>query len=270
MKSLIIENLTVKVNNREIIKNLSLTINEGEVVALLGPNGHGKSTLLNVIMGNPNYEVVSGKIFYGDENILELPVNERSKRGIFLGFQNPLEVPGVVNADFINAALNERSEKPISPIKLFSMLNKAAKDMRMPLDLANRNLNEGFSGGEKKRNEILQMKLLDPKLIMLDEIDSGLDVDGIKMVAEQINLEKAPDKIILVISHYARIYDLINPTRAILLINGKIAYDGDTKVIKKIDEEGFEWVQAELGIALEEDSPQGILGECALKENIDE
>ncbi|MGI6644809.1 MAG: Fe-S cluster assembly ATPase SufC [Bacilli bacterium] len=270
MKKLEIANLSVMVNDKQILNNVSLTIEDGEIVALLGPNGHGKSTLLNVIMGNPDYKITSGSIVYDGKDILSLPVDERSKLGIFLGFQNPAEVPGVVNADFINAALNARSEKPVSPIKLFSKINKASKEMDMPIDLANRNLNEGFSGGEKKRNEILQMKLLNPSLIMLDEIDSGLDIDGIKMVADQINLTKSSENMFLIISHYARIYDLIKPTRAILLVNGSIVYDGDTSIINRIDKEGYEWVKAELGISLRRDDINVVLGDCAVKESFDE
>lgn len=268
MAHLKISDLHVAVEGKEILSGINLEVEDGEVVALLGPNGHGKSTLLQVIMGNPNYEVLNGTIYLDGKNVLAMSVDERSRAGLFLGFQNPAEVPGVVNSDFINAALNARSERPISAIKLFNLFNKASKEMGMPLDFAHRNLNEGFSGGEKKRNEVLQMKLIKPDFVMLDEIDSGLDVDGIKAVAEQIDKEKDGKRTFLIISHYARLYDLVSPTRAILMINGKIVLDGDTSIIERIDREGYEWVHAEHGIRVDRRDDQIIaLGECAVKES---
>lgn len=269
MAKLEINNLHVKVADKLILNGVNLTINDGEVVALLGPNGHGKSTLLNAIMGNPNYIVTEGTIEFDGKNVLEMTVDQRSRAGLFLGMQAPSEVPGVINADFIRAALNARTDKPISPIKLFRLIEKASKEMQMPIDLSNRNLNEGFSGGEKKRNEILQMKLLKPSFAMLDEIDSGLDVDGIKIISDQINNEKAENRSFLIISHYARLYDLINPTRAIVMINGQIAVDGDVSVIQRIDSEGYEWLAREKGIRIEKEQTRiSTLGTCAVKESI--
>lgn len=269
MAKLEIKNLHVSVADKVILNGVNLTINDGEVVALLGPNGHGKSTLFNAIMGNPNYVITEGSIHFDGSDVLAMTVDERSRAGLFLGMQAPSEVPGVVNADFIRAALNARSEKPISPIKLFRMIEKASKEMQMPLDLSNRNLNEGFSGGEKKRNEILQMKLIQPSLAMLDEIDSGLDVDGIKVISDQINKEKNDKRSFLIISHYARLYDLIHPTRAIVMINGQIAVDGDVSVIQRIDSEGYEWLAREKGIKIEKEQVRVTsLGTCAIKESI--
>lgn len=269
MAKLEIINLHVKVADKLILNGVNLTVNDGEVVALLGPNGHGKSTLLNAIMGNPNYVVTEGSILFDGQDVLAMTVDARSRAGLFLGMQSPSEVPGVVNADFIRAALNARTEKPVSPIKLFRMIEKASKEMQMPLDLSNRNLNEGFSGGEKKRNEILQMKLLQPSLAMLDEIDSGLDVDGIKVIADQINNERKADRAFLIISHYARLYDLINPTRTIVMINGQVVVDGDTSIIQRIDSEGYEWLAREKGIKIEKESVKvTTLGSCAVKESI--
>lgn len=263
-----IKNLHATVNDIEILRGVNLTITSGEVVALLGPNGHGKSTLLSVIMGHPNYEVTAGEIYYKGENVLEMSVDERARAGLFLAMQNPSEVPGVIISDFIRAAINAKREKPIKPIELFRVLDKASKEMQMPLDLANRSLNEGFSGGEKKRHEIMQMKLLNPELAMLDEIDSGLDVDGIKVVANQINQEKNKDRTFLVISHYARLYDLINPTRAVVMINGRVAIEGGTEVINRIDQEGYEWIQVEHNISIErEDSRPVVLEVCAVNES---
>jgi Fe-S cluster assembly ATP-binding protein len=269
MAKLEIKNLHVKVADKFILNDVNLTIEDGEVVALLGPNGHGKSTLLNAIMGNPNYIVTEGEILLDGQNVLEMTVDARSRAGLFLGMQAPSEVPGVVNADFIRAALNARSDKPVSPIKLFRLIEKASKEMNMPLDLSNRNLNEGFSGGEKKRNEILQMKLLKPTFAMLDEIDSGLDVDGIKIIADQINNEKSEGRSFLVISHYARLYDLIHPTRAIVMINGQIVVDSEPSVIQRIDTEGYDWIAREKGIKIfKEENKVTTLGSCAVKESI--
>lgn len=269
MAKLEIKNLHVKVADKHILNGVDLTVSDGEVVALLGPNGHGKSTLLNAIMGNPNYVVTEGSIHFDGQDVLAMSVDERSRAGLFLGMQAPSEVPGVVNADFIRAALNARTDKPVSPIKLFRLIEKASKEMQMPLDLSNRNLNEGFSGGEKKRNEILQMKLLQPTLAMLDEIDSGLDVDGIKVIADQINNERKAERAFLIISHYARLYDLINPTRAIVMINGQIVVDCDVSVIQRIDSEGYEWLAREKGIKIEKETVKvTTLGSCAVKESI--
>src|SRR5690554_3662795 len=195
-----IKDLHASVNDIEILRGVNLKINRGEVVALLGPNGHGKSTLLQVIMGHPNYKVTKGEILYKGQDVLAMSVDERARAGLFLAMQNPSEVPGVQISDFLRAAINTKREKPIKPIELFRVIDKASKEMQMPHDLVSRNLNEGFSGGEKKRHEILQMKLLKPEFAMLDEIDSGLDVDGIRIVSQQINEEKK-DKTFLVISH---------------------------------------------------------------------
>lgn len=271
MPTLRITNLHATVEGKEILKGINLTINDGEVVALLGPNGHGKSTLLNVIMGHPKYVVTEGEIYYGDKNILELTTDERAKLGLFLGFQNPVEIPGVSNSDFLRASVNARSEKPISTYNFYKVLDKATKEVKIPFDFVTRNLNEGFSGGEKKRNEILQLLLLKPSLAMLDEIDSGLDVDAIQVVADVINKEKNAERSFLVISHYARLFDLITPTRAVVIVNGRVAIDGDVSTIKRIDTEGYEFIKTELGIEIEKEEPKmsGVsLGTCAVKEVI--
>ncbi len=261
-----IKDLHASVNDIEILRGVNLKINRGEVVALLGPNGHGKSTLLQVIMGHPNYKVTKGEILYKGQDVLAMSVDERARAGLFLAMQNPSEVPGVQISDFLRAAINTKREKPIKPIELFRVIDKASKEMQMPHDLASRNLNEGFSGGEKKRHEILQMKLLKPEFAMLDEIDSGLDVDGIRIVSQQINEEKK-DKTFLVISHYARLYELINPTRAIVMINGRVAIEGDMDVIKRIDQEGYEWIQVEHNINIEREDKRPIVLEiCAVNE----
>ena len=267
MSILEIKNLHVSVGEKEILKGVNLTLSSGETLALLGPNGHGKSTLLQAIMGNPRYIVTEGEILLDGENLLLKTVDERSKAGVFLGMQYPSEVPGVNNADFLKASLNARREKPMSLGQFYLTLSKAYEEMGIPFEMSNRNLNEGFSGGEKKRNEILQMKLLDPKMILLDEIDSGLDVDAMKVVAKAIKEEQEKDKGFLVVSHYARLYELIKTTRAAIMINGRIVTEGDSSLIKKIDTEGYEWIKTELGIEIEkEDNKPIMLGSCATKE----
>ena len=271
MSTLIIKNLHAEVDGKEILKGIDLTINEGETVAVLGPNGHGKSTLLNVIMGHPKYHVTEGSIYFDDKDVLILTTDERAKLGLFLGMQNPSEIPGVINSDFLRAAVNAKSEKPISTYQFYKVLDKATKELKMPFDLATRSLNEGFSGGEKKRNEILQLMLLEPKIAMLDEIDSGLDVDAIQVVADVIKQEQAKGRGFLVISHYARLFDLIQPTRAVVIVNGKVVIDGDPSYIKRIDQTGYEFIKTELGIDItkEENNMNTVsIGSCAVKEAI--
>ena len=271
MSTLKIKNLHVSVEGKEILKGVNLEIKEGETVALLGPNGHGKSTLFNAIMGHPRYKITDGSIYLDDLDITSLPTDQRAKAGLFLGMQLPAEVPGVINSDFLRAAVNVRQERPISTYNFYKILDNAIKKMKMPFDLATRSLNEGFSGGEKKRNEILQLILLNPKIAMLDEIDSGLDVDALQVVAEVIKEEQTNGKGFLVISHYARLYDLIQPTRAVVMINGRIVIDGDSSVIKKIDSQGYEFIKTEMGIAIEKeesDMNKVSIGSCAVRESI--
>ena len=271
MSVLKITNLHASVEGKEILKGVNLQINEGETVALLGPNGHGKSTLFNVIMGHPKYTVTEGSVFFDDQDVLKLTTDERSKLGLFLGMQLPSEIPGVINSDFLKAAVNARREKPISTYNFYKILDQATKELKMPFDLATRSLNEGFSGGEKKRNEILQMELLQPKLAMLDEIDSGLDVDAMQVVADVIRKEQAEGRGFLVISHYARLYDLIKPTRAVVMINGRIVLDGGPEIFKRIDQTGYEFIKKEYGIEIEKEDVEMnkvSIGTCAVKESV--
>ena len=271
MSTLKITNLHASVDGKEILKGVNLTVSEGETVALLGPNGHGKSTLLNVVMGHPRYEVTEGSIFFDDKDVLAMSVDERSKLGLFLAMQSPSEIPGVINSDFLKAAVNARREKPISTYNFYKVLDQATKQLKMPFDLATRSLNEGFSGGEKKRNEILQLELLQPKLAMLDEIDSGLDVDAMQVVADVIKKEQQEGRGFLVISHYARLYDMIHPTRAVVMINGRIALDGGPEIFKRIDQTGYEFIKTEYGIDIEKediDMNKVSIGSCAVKESV--
>ncbi len=222
MKTLEIKNLHVEVEGKEILKGVDLTVNENEVHALMGPNGNGKSTLLAAIMGNPKYIVTEGSITYDGKNILEMPVNERSVAGLFLAMQYPQEIPGVTNSDFLRAAMNVRREQPISLFKFIKEMESTIKDLEMKEDLAHRFLNEGFSGGEKKRNEIVQMEMLKPTLSMLDEIDSGLDVDALRIVADALNkMKNETNMSMIVVSHYERFYQLIKPQFTHVLVMEK-------------------------------------------------
>ncbi len=269
MAKIVIKNLHVSVKDKEILKGLNFVFDEHESVALLGPNGNGKSTLIQTIMGNPNYRITEGSIYLDDKDITTLEADERSKLGIFLGMQYPSEVPGVNNADFLKAAINAHQEKPVSLFKFYQMLDQAYKRTSIPFEMSTRNLNEGFSGGEKKKNEILQMLLLNPKFTMLDEIDSGLDVDAIQVVANVIKEEQEKGKGFLIISHYARLYNLINIDRVAILMNGKIVLEGNKELIKKIDESGYEWLRTEHGIEIEKEEQkmnQISIGTCATKE----
>lgn len=269
MATLQIIDLHATVEGKEILKGVNLTIKNDETVALLGPNGHGKSTLLSVIMGHPKYHITSGQILLDGQDISTMTTDEKSRAGLFLGMQYPSEVPGVINADFLKAAINAHSENPVTLFKFYRMLEKASQDMHISMDMANRSLNEGFSGGEKKRNEILQMMLLNPKFAMLDEIDSGLDVDALQTVSKAIVEQQKKGTGFLVISHYARLYSLITPTRVAVMVNGRIVTEGSQELIKKIDTEGYEWIRKELGISIEKEDTEmrnTSIGSCATKE----
>ena len=261
-----IKNLHVQVEDKEILKGLDLTINSGEVHAIMGPNGNGKSTLLQTIMGNPKYTVTEGSIIYDGEDILNMSVDERSKCGIFLAMQYPQDISGVTNSDFLRAAINARRDEPISLFGFIKEIDKNIKKLNMKDDLAHRYVNDGFSGGEKKRNEILQMLMLKPSLAMLDEIDSGLDVDAIKVVSNAINeYRENNDVALLVVSHYERFFTMIHPTHAHVIVDGKVVVEGDYELVEKIDNDGYDWLYKELNIR-----PQTIskpldysLGTCA-------
>jgi Fe-S cluster assembly ATP-binding protein len=231
-------------------------------------------------MGHPKYQVTQGSIEIDGKDVLSMSVDERSKAGLFLGMQHPSEVPGVINSDFLKAAINVRREKPISVIELYRTLENSSKQMKIALDLSHRHLNEGFSGGERKRNEILQMILLKPSIAMLDEIDSGLDVDALQTVANAITKLKQEKSIaFLIISHYARLFEMIPPTRAVVMINGKIAIEGGKEIIAKIDGSGYEWIKKEYGISIEKESREEniknqaamnavSIGACATNESV--
>ncbi|MBQ4252772.1 MAG: Fe-S cluster assembly ATPase SufC [Erysipelotrichaceae bacterium] len=265
MATLEIKDLHVSVEDKEILKGVNLTVNSGEVHALMGPNGNGKSTLLMTIMGHPKYRVTSGSITLDGRDVLAMSVDERSKAGLFIAMQYPQEVPGVTNSDFLKAAVNAHREKPIRLFEFIRTLDKTIADLQMDASFAHRYLNEGFSGGEKKRNEIIQMKLLKPAIAMLDELDSGLDVDAIKVVADNINeMREKNDLGLIIVSHYERFYELIEPTHAHVLVNGEIVASGDHELSKKIDAEGYEWLYREKNIKAQQEEvrPTVSLGTC--------
>ena len=269
MSVLSIKDLHVAIGDKEILKGINLTINTGETHALMGPNGNGKSTLLGTIMGHPKYKVTQGTITLDGEDVLSMSVDERSRKGLFLGMQYPQEIPGVTNSDFLRSAMNARREKPLSLYQFIKAMDHATEDLEMDGNLAHRYLNEGFSGGEKKRNEILQMKLLEPKFALLDEIDLGLDVDALRIVADNINEmreTKKEDFGLVMVSHYERLYELVKPTHVHVLVDGNIVVEGGFELIEKINNEGYEWVKKELGIELEkEDEDVVSIGVCGHK-----
>lgn len=269
MDKLVISHIACEVEGNPILSDASLSVNQGDCIALLGPNGHGKSTLLNVLMGNPRYRVTSGEITLDGENLLSLSTDERSKKGIFMAFQNPPDVPGVVTMDFFRAMLNARSEKPISMLKFYRETTAAYGKVDLDSDMASRHLNEGYSGGEKKRNEILQMVLLSPSLALIDEIDSGLDVDALNVISSVINELKEKGTTFIIISHYDRLYDLVHVNRTAVMVNGKIALEGDASLAKRISKEGYSFLQKEYGIKItkEEKSANDVsIGSCAVKQ----
>ena len=275
MKKLEIKNLHVKVEDKEILKGVDLVVNEGEIHALMGPNGNGKSTLLAAIMGNPKYEITEGSIFYDGQDLLKMPVNERSILGIFLGMQYPQEIPGITNSDFLRAAMNVRSEKPVSLFTFIKEIEKSINELEMKEDLAHRFLNEGFSGGEKKRNEIVQMKMLKPSIAMLDEIDSGLDVDAIHLVANALlNLKEETNMAMIIVSHYERFLELLKPAFTHVLVDGKIVLEGGAEIFTRIDNEGYDWIYKEYGIEpeVEETNTKKVtsIGTCAVREAVKE
>ena len=243
-----IKDLQVSINDNEILKKFNLTVNKGEIHAIMGPNGSGKSTFSKVLAGHPAYSVLDGDILFKGSSILDLEPEERSHLGIFLAFQYPIEIPGVSNEDFLRVAYNSKqvfSNKPeVDPIEFLTIINEKLKLVQMSPVFLSRNVNEGFSGGEKKRNEILQMILLDSDLSILDETDSGLDIDALKTISNGINNFMSPNKSIILITHYQRLLDYINPTYVHVMQNGKIIKTGSAGLAKELESKGYEWLQS--------------------------
>jgi len=246
-----INDLRASVEDKEILKGVNLEIKGGEVHAIMGPNGTGKSTLSQVVMGHPKYEVQSGEVTMNGEDILAMDVDERACAGLFLAMQYPAEIPGVTNSDFLRMSKRAQlaeGEKEQSLMKFIRELDKAIETLNMNPNMAHRYLNEGFSGGEKKRNEILQMLMLKPKIAILDEIDSGLDVDALRIVSEAVNGMRGEDFGCLIITHYQRILEYIKPDFVHVMVHGRIVKSGDITLMEKIDAEGYDWVKEECGI----------------------
>ena len=239
--------VSVTDSKAEILKGLNLTIDVGEVHAIMGPNGSGKSTLASTLAGRPDYTVTSGKISYQGKNLLNMFPDERARKGIFLAFQYPVELPGVRTKEFLRTALDavreERSEEKINPREFSKLFQERAREMDLQSDLMKRSVNEGFSGGEKKRNEMLQMSILDPKLALLDETDSGLDIDALKVVATGVNRFRSPTKAILLVTHYQRILNYIAPDHVHVLVDGRIVRSGGRELAMELEEKGYEWVK---------------------------
>ncbi|WP_188614760.1 Fe-S cluster assembly ATPase SufC [Lysinibacillus alkalisoli] len=250
MSTLVITDLHVAIDGKEILKGVNLTINTNEIHAIMGPNGTGKSTLASAIMGHPKYEVTSGSIELDGEDVLEMEVDERAKAGLFLAMQYPSEIAGVTNADFLRSAINARREEgdEISLMKFIRELDKTMAFLEMDEDMAQRYLNEGFSGGEKKRNEILQLMMIKPTFAILDEIDSGLDIDALKVVSKGINEMRGEGFGCLMITHYQRLLNYITPDHVHVMMQGKVVKSGGAELAQRLETDGYEWIKEELGI----------------------
>jgi Fe-S cluster assembly ATP-binding protein len=245
-----ISNLQAKIGDKEILKGLNLEVNAGEVHAIMGPNGAGKSTLASVLAGRDTYEVTNGIVEFEGEDLLELAPEERAAKGVFLAFQYPIEIPGVSTTNFLKTAVNEmrkyRGEDPMDAVQFLKMFKEKMKIVNIDQSLLNRSLNEGFSGGEKKRNEIFQMAVLNPKLAILDETDSGLDIDALRIVAEGVNKLKSPDNATIVITHYQRLLDFIVPDFVHVLYKGRIVKSGTKELALELEERGYDWIKEEV------------------------
>lgn len=244
-----INNLHANIGDKEILKGLSLEINPGEVHAIMGPNGAGKSTLSSVLVGHPSFEVTEGEIEFEGESILDLEPEERAHLGMFLSFQYPVEIPGVSMVNFMRAAVNERRKaqglEPMNATEFLKLMKEKRALVELDSKLANRSVNEGFSGGEKKRNEIFQMTMLEPKLAILDETDSGLDIDALRIVANGVNALRSPERSAIVITHYQRLLDYIKPDFVHVLHNGRIVKSGGPELALELEEKGYDWLKDE-------------------------
>lgn len=255
MSVLEIKDLHVSIEDREILKGLNLTLKTGQIAAIMGPNGTGKSTLSAAIMGNPNYQVTQGQILFDGQDILELATDERARLGLFLAMQYPAEIPGITNAEFIRAAMNagKEDDEKISIRQFLTKLDEKMELLGMKEEMAERYLNEGFSGGEKKRNEILQLLMLEPKFALLDEIDSGLDIDALKVVSKGINAMRGEGFGAMIITHYQRLLNYIKPDVVHIMMDGRIVMTGDADLAARLEKEGYAHLAEELGIDYQEE-----------------
>jgi len=242
-----IKNLHAGIDGNEILKGINLTVRKGEIHAIMGPNGSGKSTLAKVLSGHPAYQVTKGEVFYEGKNLLEMPPDERAREGVFMAFQYPIEVPGVSNAQFLRLAYNEKrkhlGEEELDPLEFKDLLRERAKVVEMDASFMTRSVNEGFSGGEKKRNEILQMAVLEPRLAILDETDSGLDIDALRIVAGGVNQLHNPENAVILVTHYQRLLDYIVPQFVHVLANGRIAKEGGKELALELEQKGYDWLK---------------------------
>ncbi len=245
-----VKELRAKIGDKEILKGINLTIKDGEIHAIMGPNGSGKSTLSAVLVGNPLYEVTGGSAVFNGKNLLEMKPEDRSHEGLFLSFQYPVEIPGVSMNNFMRTAINEKrkyeGKNPLNAAEFLKLMREKRKIVELDTKLANRSVNEGFSGGEKKRNEIFQMAMLEPKLAILDETDSGLDVDALRIVAEGVNKLKTPTTSYIVITHYDRLLDIIRPDVIHVLYDGRIVKTAGPELAREIEKKGYDWIKAEV------------------------
>ncbi|WP_207871536.1 FeS assembly ATPase SufC [Enterococcus sp. DIV2402] len=255
MSVLEIKNLHVSIEDKKILKGVNLTLNTGEIHAIMGPNGTGKSTLSAAIMGNPNFDVTEGEILLDGEDVLEMEVDERARLGLFLAMQYPSEIPGITNAEFMRAAINAKREEDdkISVMDFIKKLDEKMDLLNMPEEMAERYLNEGFSGGEKKRNEILQLLMLEPTFAILDEIDSGLDIDALKVVAKGVNEMRGEGFGSLIITHYQRLLNYITPDVVHIMMEGRVVMTGDADLARRLEAEGYAGISKELGIDYKEE-----------------
>lgn len=246
---LIIKDLHVSIGDKEILKGVNLTVKAGQVQAIMGPNGSGKTTLSHALAGHPRYEITSGEAYLGDQNILELEADERARAGVFLAFQYPSEIPGVKVSDFLRLAVSAAKGEDVSVFEFYNMATEKMAMLEMKEEILKRYLNEGFSGGEKKRHEILQMLLLQPKIAIMDETDSGLDIDALKVVGKGVNSLRGPDFGCLVITHYHRLLQYIEPDVIHVMIDGRIVRTGGKELALELEAKGYDWLRAEAGAA---------------------
>jgi Fe-S cluster assembly ATP-binding protein len=242
-----IRDLHATVDGKEILRGVNLSVKKGEIHAIMGPNGSGKSTLAKILAGHPAYEVTKGEVLFEGRNLLELAPDERAREGVFLAFQYPVEVPGVSNAQFLRLAYNEKrkhlGEEELDPLEFKDLLAERAKVVEMDAGLMSRSVNEGFSGGEKKRNEILQMAVLEPKLAVLDETDSGLDIDALRVVSEGVNKLRTPENAVVLVTHYQRLLNYIVPDQVHVLYKGRIVRSGGKELALELEEKGYDWIK---------------------------
>lgn len=254
MAKLEINNLHINIGSKKILNKVNATINSGDVVAIMGPNGHGKSTLLKAIMGHYSIQINRGLIKFKNKVLNKLETDERARLGLYLASQAPEEIPGVSNLDFLKSAINARRKTSIALPELFNKVQSALKSLKMSPELLKRSVNEGFSGGEKKKNEILQLKIINPEFAMLDEIDSGLDVDALKVITKELKNWISEDKTrtLIIVSHYERLFKLIQPNKVFVIVNGSIITQGDYKLANRIDREGYDWIRKQFKIEFKE------------------